>query len=214
MIRITYINLPTTNPRNASNAPNCNAFHTIWFFGRYYSWLLAYTQEYLFTSCNYRVCYTLSWHTNAYSNIILYLLLPQIGITLSAFTCAVIAIGLNSTAYISQIIKSGIQSIDAGQWQAAQVLGFSTWQTMRCIIMPQAFRVVIPALLNESITLIKDSSLASTIGVVELFKTSYTRDQYNVSTNTCVLYYGMYISYTYDPLINCCSLRCKKVSLC
>lgn len=102
----------------------------------------------------------------------LYLLLPQIGITLSAFACAVIAIGLNSTAYISQIIKSGIQSIDVGQWQAAHVLGFSRWQTMRFIIMPQAFRVVIPALLNESITLIKDSSLASTIGVVELFKTS------------------------------------------
>jgi His/Glu/Gln/Arg/opine family amino acid ABC transporter permease subunit len=102
----------------------------------------------------------------------LYLLLPQIGITLSAFACAVIAIGLNSTAYISQIIKSGIQSIDAGQWQAAHVLGFSRWQTMRFIIMPQAFRVVIPALLNESITLIKDSSLASTIGVIELFKTS------------------------------------------
>lgn len=102
----------------------------------------------------------------------LYLLLPQIGITLSAFTCAVIAIGLNSTAYISQIIKSGILSIDAGQWQAAYVLGFSKTQTMRYIIIPQALRVVIPTLLNESITLIKDSSLASTIGVVELFKTS------------------------------------------
>ena len=102
----------------------------------------------------------------------IYLLLPQLGITLSAFTCAVIAIGLNSTAYISQIIKSGIQSIDTGQWQAAHVLGLSKWQTMRYIILPQALRVVIPALLNESITLIKDSSLASTIGVVELFKTS------------------------------------------
>lgn len=100
----------------------------------------------------------------------LYLLLPQVGITLPAFTCAVIAIGLNSTAYISQIIKAGIQSIDAGQWQAAQVMGFSQWQTMRYIILPQALRVVIPTLLNESITLIKDSSLASTIGVVELFK--------------------------------------------
>lgn len=102
----------------------------------------------------------------------IYLLLPELGITLSAFTCAVLAISLNSTAYISQIIKSGIQSIDAGQWQAAHVLGFNKGQTMRYIILPQALRVVIPALLNESITLIKDSSLASTIGVVELFKTS------------------------------------------
>ncbi len=102
----------------------------------------------------------------------IYLLLPELGITLSAFTCAVLAISLNSTAYISQIIKSGIQSIDTGQWQAAHVLGLSKWQTMCSIILPQALRVVIPALLNESITLIKDSSLASTIGVVELFKTS------------------------------------------
>lgn len=102
----------------------------------------------------------------------IYLLLPQLGITFSAFTCAVLAISLNSVAYISQIIKSGIQSIDAGQWHAAHVLGFSRTQTMRYIILPQALRVVIPALLNESITLIKDSSLASTIGVVELFKAS------------------------------------------
>ncbi|MGE0010194.1 MAG: amino acid ABC transporter permease [Candidatus Babeliales bacterium] len=102
----------------------------------------------------------------------IYLLLPQLGITLSAFTCAVLAISLNSAAYISQIIKSGIQSIDKGQWQAAHVLGFTKTQTMRYIILPQALRVVIPALLNESITLIKDSSLASTIGVVELFKSS------------------------------------------
>ncbi len=99
-----------------------------------------------------------------------YYLLPELGIELSLFATAVIAIGLNSMAYISQIVRSGIASIGRGQIEAAHVLGFSSWQTMRFILFPQAIRTVVPALLNEFITLIKDSSLASTIGVVELFK--------------------------------------------
>lgn len=99
-----------------------------------------------------------------------YYLLPEIGIELSLFATAVIAIGLNSTAYISQIVRSGIISIGKGQTEAAHVLGFTPLQTMRYILFPQALRTVLPALLNEFITLIKDSSLASTIGVVELFK--------------------------------------------
>ena len=97
-------------------------------------------------------------------------MLPALGIEFSLVTTAIIAIGLNSSAYISQIIKAGIKSINRGQFEAAHVLGFSYMQTMYYIIFPQVFRVVIPALLNESITLIKDSSLASTIGVAELFK--------------------------------------------
>lgn len=100
----------------------------------------------------------------------LYYLLPALGIEIPLFATAVIAIGLNSTAYISQIVRSGIASVSKGQREAAQVLGFTHWQTMRYIVFPQAIRTVIPALLNEFITLIKDSSLASTIGVVELFK--------------------------------------------
>jgi len=99
-----------------------------------------------------------------------YYLLPTIGIELSLITTAIVAIGLNSGAYISQTIRSGISSVGKGQLEAAKVLGFSRWQTIRFIIFPQAIRIVIPALLNEMITLIKDSSLASTIGVVELFK--------------------------------------------
>lgn len=99
-----------------------------------------------------------------------YYLLPSIGIELSLITTAIIAIGLNSAAYISQTIRSGIASVGKGQLEAAKVLGFSRLQTIRFITLPQAIRVVIPALLNEVITLIKDSSLASTIGVVELFK--------------------------------------------
>lgn len=100
--------------------------------------------------------------------------LPQlIGITIAPFIAAVLAISLNSAAYVSQIIRSGIQAVNRGQIEAARVLGFTPWQTMRFIILPQAIRVVIPALGNEFITLVKDSSLASTIGVAELTKEAW-----------------------------------------
>ncbi|KKP26524.1 MAG: Ectoine/hydroxyectoine ABC transporter, permease protein EhuC [candidate division TM6 bacterium GW2011_GWE2_31_21] len=102
--------------------------------------------------------------------MIVFFILPQLGINFSAFWSAVLAIGMNSSAYLSQIIKAGILSIGKGQWEAAQVLGFNKAQTMKFIILPQALRVIIPALGNEFITLLKDSSLASTIGVVELVK--------------------------------------------
>ena len=98
-----------------------------------------------------------------------YLMLPYVGISISAKATAIIAIGLNSAAYISQIIRSGIFSVSQGQIEAASTLGISWYDTMRFIILPQALLQVLPALGNEFITLIKDSSLASTIGVVELY---------------------------------------------
>lgn len=101
---------------------------------------------------------------------IAYYVLPQIGIFIPEFWAATLAIGLNSSAYISSIVRSGIASVGKGQIEAAQVLGFSTVQTIHLIILPQALRVVLPSLGNEFITLIKDSALASIIGVVELSK--------------------------------------------
>lgn len=102
-----------------------------------------------------------------------YYLLPELGITLSPLWAAIGAIGLNSAAYMSQIIRSGINSVGAGQLEAAHVLGLTKLQALRFIVLPQAFKAVIPSLLNEFITLLKDSSLASIIGVPELFKRGY-----------------------------------------
>ncbi len=93
-----------------------------------------------------------------------------LNIEIPFFWCAVLALGFNSAAYISQIIRSGISSVDKGQVEAAHVLGLNKIQTMRYIVLPQAIQVVLPALGNEFITLVKDSSLASVIGVVELTK--------------------------------------------
>ena len=85
-----------------------------------------------------------------------------------AFLSGILALTLNSGAYISEIFRAGIQSIHLGQTQAAYSLGLTHPQAMRFVVLPQAFRRMIPALVNEGVTLIKDSSLVSAIGLAEL----------------------------------------------
>ena len=79
-----------------------------------------------------------------------------------------IALSLNSGAYLSEIIRSGIQSIDGGQTEAARSLGLSQVQNMRFVILPQAIKNILPAIANEFVTIIKESSICYTIGVQEL----------------------------------------------
>ena len=83
---------------------------------------------------------------------------------------AVLAFGLNSAAYVAEIVRSGIMSIDNGQFEAGRSLGFSYWKTMLYIIMPQAFKNVLPALGNEFIVLLKETSVAGYIAVIDLTK--------------------------------------------
>lgn len=80
----------------------------------------------------------------------------------------VIALALNSAAYLSEIIRSGIQSIDGGQTEAARSLGMTPTQTMRYIVLPQAIKNILPAIANEFVTIIKESSICWTIGVQEI----------------------------------------------
>ena len=103
--------------------------------------------------------------------LFIYFVLPYFRIYLPAFTSGVIALTLNSAAYISEIFRAGILSIDAGQMEAARALGMSYAQAMRRIILPQTFRRVVPPLTNEGIALLKDSSLVSVIGLTELART-------------------------------------------
>lgn len=84
----------------------------------------------------------------------------------------IIAFGLNSSAYVSEIIKSGIISIDNGQFEASKALGFTYSNSMRYVILPQAIRNVLPALGNEFITLLKETSVAGYIGILDLTKAS------------------------------------------
>lgn len=81
---------------------------------------------------------------------------------------AIIALGLNSGAYIGEIIRAGVQAVDRGQMEAARSLGMNQRQAMTYVILPQAFKIVIPPLINEFIALLKDSSLVSAITVPEL----------------------------------------------
>lgn len=85
-----------------------------------------------------------------------------------AFFSGALALTLNAAAYISEIFRAGIQSIHGGQTQAAYSLGLTHAQAMRHVVLPQAFRRMMPALVNEGVTLIKDSSLVSAIGFAEL----------------------------------------------
>lgn len=90
--------------------------------------------------------------------------------SLNRFPAAIIALSLNVAAYLAEIIRGGIQSVDKGQWEACQSLGMNPRQTMQEVIFPQAFRRILPPLGNEFITLIKDTSLTAVIGFVELFR--------------------------------------------
>lgn len=93
---------------------------------------------------------------------------PQIGLQLDAFTTAVITFALNYAAYFAEIYRAGIEGVDRGQREAAKSLGFSPWQTMRMIVLPQATKLCLPPIGNELITLVKDTALANVISVMEL----------------------------------------------
>ena len=88
------------------------------------------------------------------------------------YVCGLIAMSLNSGAYQVELIRSGILGVDKGQWEACETIGLNYVQTMRYVILPQAFKRIIPPLISEFITLIKDSSLIFTIGAVELLATA------------------------------------------
>ena len=99
-----------------------------------------------------------------------YFLLPDLlpALRLSKFTCIAVALIFNSGAYMSEVFRSGIQSIDRGQTEAARSLGLSASQTMLRIILPQAFKNVLPAMCNEFVAITKETSLASTFYVGDL----------------------------------------------
>lgn len=106
---------------------------------------------------------------------LVYFATPQlIGYKIPTLNAAVITFGLNSAAYVSEILRGGIQSIDRGQYEAAMALGVPYYKMMKDIVIPQAVKVVLPGLVNEMIALLKESSLVSTIGVVDMMRASQT----------------------------------------
>ena len=106
--------------------------------------------------------------------MLIYYASPQLtGHQITAFTAGVLAFSLNSGAYVSEHIRAGILSVDRGQFEAASSLGISYFSMMKDIILPQAFKNILPSLVNETIDLLKESALISTIGEMDLFRRAY-----------------------------------------
>ncbi|MDI6601241.1 MAG: amino acid ABC transporter permease [Thermoanaerobacteraceae bacterium] len=132
---------------------------------------------------------------------IIYYGLPQMGITLDPMPAAVIGLSVNSGAYLAEIIRAGIESIPKGQMEAAKALGMSYGQAMRRVIVPQAYRRLIPPMGNEFIALLKDSSLVSTIAMVDLMRVaqqrySVTLKPLEIFSMACILYLLMTTMFT------------------
>ena len=98
-----------------------------------------------------------------------YVMLPLIGVNMSGVKVSVIVFGLNSGAYISEIMRSGIQSVDGGQMEAGRAVGLSFATTMMKIVIPQAVKNILPTLGNEFISLIKETSVVSFVGATDLY---------------------------------------------
>ena len=98
-----------------------------------------------------------------------YVLLPILGIRMSSVAVSIVAFGLNSGAYVSEIMRGGIMSVDPGQMEAGRAVGLSFATTMRMIVIPQAIKNILPTLGNEFIMLIKDTSVVSFVGATDLY---------------------------------------------
>ncbi|MDP4152540.1 MAG: amino acid ABC transporter permease [Bacillota bacterium] len=113
------------------------------------------------------------------------------------FPATIIAFSTNYAAYFSEIYRGGLESIPIGQYEAAQVLGFSKSQTFFRIILPQVIKRILPPMSNEVITLIKDTALAATIAVQEMFRVANSSAATNVSIAPIVFAGGFYLAASY-----------------
>jgi polar amino acid transport system permease protein len=105
--------------------------------------------------------------------LIAYYVIPAcLGISVSAFMCASFALIFCSTGYITEMIRGAVNAVPRGQWEAAQVLGYSSAQSIRYIVVPQALKIIFPALCGEGEQLLKTTSLLATIGIAELTHTA------------------------------------------
>ncbi len=121
---------------------------------------------------------------------------PVVGIRLPDFPAAIVAFVLNYAAYFAEIFRSGIQSVGKGQYEAAQVLGMSYGQTMRRIVLPQVFKRILPPMSNETITLIKDTSLIYVLAMNDLLRAARGIVQRDFTTMPFVVAGAFYLIMT------------------
>ncbi|WP_291991053.1 amino acid ABC transporter permease [Candidatus Accumulibacter sp. ACC007] len=121
---------------------------------------------------------------------------PVIGIRLPDFTAAIVAFVLNYAAYFAEIFRAGIQSIDRGQYEGARVLGLSYTQTMRRIVLPQVFKRILPPMSNETITLVKDTSLIYVLAMNDLLRAARGIVQRDFTTTPFIVAAAFYLVMT------------------
>ena len=131
---------------------------------------------------------------------VIYYSATGIGLSLSDATATrmmwgIIAVGLNSGAYLSEVIRSGIGAVPGGQLEAARCIGMSQWKAMRFVILPQAIRNILPALCNEFVTIIKETSVLAMVGIAELmFKAQSISTQTYIFVEPYIIAAAMYFT--------------------
>ena len=133
--------------------------------------------------------------------MIVYYGLPIIGIKLTVFVAGVLAFSLNSGAYVSEVIRAGINAVEKGQFEAAKALGIPKYLAMKDIILPQAIRKILPSLINELINLLKESAIISILGEMDLMRRAQVvaAESYSFFTpmiTAALCYYILVISFT------------------
>ncbi len=126
--------------------------------------------------------------------IIIYYALPFLGIRLDAMLAGIIGLGLNSSAYVSEIFRSGIQSVKKGQIEAAHALGLNAMQTMRLVLLPQALRVVMPPLVGNYVASAKDTALCSSISIIELLKAGLSEQSLLANPSPLIFSTALYLA--------------------
>ena len=121
---------------------------------------------------------------------------PGVGIRLPDFPAAIVAFALNYAAYFAEIFRAGIQSIDRGQYEGAKVLGFSYGQTMRRIVLPQVVKRILPPMSNETITLVKDTSLIYVLALNDLLRAARGIVQRDFTITPFIVAAGFYLLMT------------------
>ena len=132
---------------------------------------------------------------------IVYYILPLFGIKITVFFAGIVAFSLNSAAYVAEIIRSGINSVDKGQVEAARALSIPRYYTMKDIILPQAFRNILPALVNEVVNLLKETALISVIGGMDIMRrsqivSSETYDYFTPLFIAAICYYILVLAFS------------------
>jgi len=130
-----------------------------------------------------------------------YFILPMYGVKITIFIAGITAFSLNSAAYIAEIIRSGINSVDKGQFEAARSLSIPYYNSMKDIILPQAFRNILPALVNEVVNLLKETAIISVIGEVDLMRraqivSSETYDYFTPLFTAAIAYYVLVVIFS------------------